>query len=257
MSTNKEKLTVDRDLTADDSTHLAKAVSREEIKAVEASKADTVKGQIKEISEELETAAEHLLELNKGVSIFGSARTPRDSFYYNKTVEISKLLAEAGFSIISGGGPGVMEAANKGSFEVDGHSIGLNIKLPHEQHDNPYQSDRLYFKYFVSRKTTFFMNSSAYIMMPGGFGTMDEVFETLTLIQTGKAHRAPIVFVGSEFWGGLIDWMKDQLLANGYISAPDLDLYIVEDDPQKIVEYINEQHAINCESNRGNCFGLR
>ena len=157
----------------------------------------------------------------------------------------SKLLAQAGFSIISGGGPGVMEAANKGCFEAGGHSIGLNIKLPHEQHDNAYQSESLYFKYFVSRKTTFFMNSAAYIMMPGGFGTMDEVFETLTLIQTGKAHRAPIVFVGSEFWRGLVDWIKQQLLANGYISAPDLDLFIIEDEPEKIVAYIEDLSLIH------------
>lgn len=255
MSISKEKLTVNSDLTVEEKAEIAKNVSRQEMKQVEASKADTVKGQVSEISKELATAAEHLLHLNKAVSIFGSARTPRDSFYYNKTIEISKLLAQADFSIISGGGPGVMEAANKGCFEAGGHSVGLNIKLPHEQHDNAYQSDSIYFKYFVSRKTTFFMNSSAYIMMPGGFGTMDEVFETLTLIQTGKAHRAPIVFVGSEFWGGLVDWLREQLLGNGYISAPDLELFIVEDDPQKIVSYIKEKYEELCLGS--DCFGLR
>lgn len=255
MSTNKEKLTADSDLTVEDKVENAKSVSRTEMKQVEASKADTIQGQVLEISEELATAARHLIHLNKAVSIFGSARTPRDSFYYNKTIEISKLLAKAGFSIISGGGPGIMEAANKGSFEAGGHSVGLNIKLPHEQHDNPYQSDSIYFKYFVSRKTTFFMNSSGYIMMPGGFGTMDEVFETLTLIQTGKAHRSPIVFVGSEFWGGLVEWFKEQLLGCGYISARDLDLFIVEDDPEKIVSYIKQKYDEYCLSS--DCFGLR
>ncbi|NLA51947.1 MAG: TIGR00730 family Rossman fold protein [Alcaligenaceae bacterium] len=225
------------------------------MKQVEASKAETIKGQVSEISKELATAAEHLIDLKKAVSVFGSARTPRNSFYYNKTIEISKLLAEAGFSIISGGGPGIMEAANKGCFEAGGHSVGLNIKLPNEQHDNQYQSDSLYFKYFVSRKTTFFMNSSAYIMMPGGFGTMDEVFETLTLIQTGKAHYAPIVFVGSEFWGGLIDWMKEQLLGCSYISASDFDQFIVEDDPFKIVQYITQKHKEHCVD--VNSFGLK
>jgi len=255
MLTNKEKLTVDDDLTVEDNTNDSKTISRQEMKQVEASKANTIKGQISEISEELATAAQHLVDLKKAVSIFGSARTPRNSFYYNKTIEISKLLAEAGFSIISGGGPGIMEAANKGCFEAGGHSVGLNIKLPHEQSDNGYQSDSLYFKYFVSRKTTFFMNSSAYIMMPGGFGTMDEVFETLTLIQTGKAHYAPIVFVGREFWGGLVDWIKDQLLGCSYITEANLDLFIIEDDPHKILQYIQEKH----EEHRfdDNCFGLK
>ncbi len=255
MLTNKEKLTVDADLTVEENTDCSKNVSRQEMKLVEASKAETIKGQVSEISEELATAAEHLIDLKKAVSVFGSARTPRNSFYYNKTIEISKLLAEAGFSIISGGGPGIMEAANKGCFEAGGHSVGLNIKLPHEQHDNQYQSDSLYFKYFVSRKTTFFMNSSAYIMMPGGFGTMDEVFETLTLIQTGKAHYAPIIFVGSDFWSGLVDWIKEQLLGCSYISATDFDRFIIEDDPYNIVQHIVQKHKEHCIDVNG--FGLK
>ena len=255
MSTNKEKLTVDADLTVEDSADNTKSISRSQMKQAEVSKAEIIKTQVSEISQELATAGEHLIDLKKGVSIFGSARTPRNSFYYNKTIEISKLLAEAGFSIISGGGPGIMEAANKGCFEAGGHSVGLNIKLPHEQHDNSYQSDSLYFKYFVSRKTTFFMNSSAYIMMPGGFGTMDEVFETLTLIQTSKAHPAPIVFVGSEFWGGLVEWIKEQLVGCSYVSDSDLDLFIVEDNPEKIVEYIIETHEEYSLLSNG--FGLK
>ncbi len=205
-------------------------------------KATTIQGQITEITSELQTAAEHLKDLTAAVSIFGSARIRSDSPYYTKTQEISGLLAKAGFNVISGGGPGIMEAANKGCHEAGGTSIGLNIRLPHEQKDNRYQTDSLYFKYFVSRKTTFFMNSAGYIIMPGGFGTLDEMFEALTLIQTGKAAKAPVVFVGREFWQGLMDWMKDQLLTNKLISEHDLDLFIIEDDPQKVVAHIQAAH---------------
>lgn len=198
-------------------------------------KATTIQGQINEITSELLTAADHLKDLTAAVSIFGSARIRSDSPYYTKTQEISGLLARAGFNVISGGGPGIMEAANKGCHEAGGTSIGLNIELPHEQKDNRYQTDSLYFKYFVSRKTTFFMNSAGYIIMPGGFGTLDEMFEALTLIQTGKASKAPVVFVGSEFWQGLMDWIRNQLVVNKLISEHDLDLFIVEDDPHKVV----------------------
>ncbi len=205
-------------------------------------KATTIQGQINEITSELLTAADHLKDLTAAVSIFGSARIRSDSPYYTKTQEISGLLAKAGFNVISGGGPGIMEAANKGCHEAGGTSIGLNIELPHEQKDNRFQTESLYFKYFVSRKTTFFMNSAGYIIMPGGFGTLDEMFEALTLIQTGKASRAPVVFVGSEFWSGLMTWIRDQLVTNKLISEHDLDLFIVEDDPQKVVEHIQTLH---------------
>lgn len=197
-----------------------------------------VQHQIKAISQELEEAFRHLNKVESAVSIFGSARTKPDSKYYKLAYEVSRLLAEAGFTIISGGGPGIMEAANKGSAAGNGRSIGLNIKLPHEQAGNPYQTDSLYFEYFVSRKTTFFMNSCAYVVMPGGFGTLDELFETLTLIQTGKAHGCPIVFVGKDFWQGLLSWFQDQLIGQGYISPHDVNLYIVEDDPHRIVEFL-------------------
>ena len=208
-------------------------------------KAATIQGQIREISAELQDAADHLKDISAAVSIFGSARTKTDSPYYRKTIEISQKLAQAGFNIMSGGGPGIMEAANKGCFEAGGTSIGLNIKLPHEQVDNPFQSHSIYFKYFVSRKTTFFMNSSGYIILPGGFGTLDELFEALTLIQTGKAHSAPIIFVGTEFWDGLLQWIKKQLLSNGYISPNDINLFVVEDDPTRIVEHIQAHHQKN------------
>lgn len=217
-------------------------------------KTTAIQEQIREISAELQDAANHLKDISAAVSIFGSARTKTDSPYYHKTIEISQRLAKAGFSIISGGGPGIMEAANKGCFEAGGTSIGLNINLPHEQKDNRYQSESIYFKYFVSRKTTFFMNSSGYIILPGGFGTLDELFEALTLIQTGKAHKAPIVFVGTEFWDGLFQWIKKQLLENHYISPNDINLFIVEDSPSRIVEHIQTYHQEYM--NDTSCLGL-
>ncbi len=217
-------------------------------------RASTIQGQIKEISEELSTAAEHLKEVSQAVSIFGSARTKPDNPYYTKTIEISKQLVQAGFSIISGGGPGIMEAANKGCYEAGGTSVGLNIKLPFETHNNVYQAHSIDFKYFVSRKTTFFMNSWAYIIMPGGFGTLDELFEALTLIQTGKANKAPIIFVGKEFWQDLLNFFKKGLLANGYISPKDLDLYHVTDCPTEVVNIV--QKAFEENANSPHCLGL-
>ncbi|NOL49879.1 TIGR00730 family Rossman fold protein [Pelistega europaea] len=208
-------------------------------------RASTIKGQIKEISEELADSAEHLRELTKAVSIFGSARTKPDNLYYTKTLEISRGLAQAGFSIISGGGPGIMEAANKGCHEAGGTSVGLCIKLPFETKDNVYLSHSVSFKYFMSRKTTFFMNSWAYIIMPGGFGTLDELFEALTLIQTRKANKAPIIFVGHEFWADLLRFFETGLLANGYISPEDLQLYTVTDDPVEVVRIVQKAYEEN------------
>lgn len=210
-------------------------------------RAKTIQGQIKEISEELADSAEHLKEITKAVSIFGSARTKPDNIYYAKALEISRGLALAGFSIISGGGPGIMEAANKGCHEVGGTSVGLLIKLPFETEDNIYQSHSVSFKYFMSRKTTFFMNSWAYIIMPGGFGTLDELFETLTLIQTRKANKAPIIFVGQEFWADLLSFFEKGLLANGYISPSDLELYTVTDDPEEVVRIVQKAYEKNAD----------
>lgn len=155
--------------------------------------------QLNELHREMQVAAQVLSRLEPGISIFGSARTPKDDPIYLKTTEIAALLSKAKFNVISGGGPGIMEAANKGAFENGGVSIGLNIKLPFEVTNNPYQTHSLFFNYFASRKTTFFLNSIGYIVMPGGYGTLDEISETLTLIQTRKIHPAPIVFVGTEF----------------------------------------------------------
>lgn len=217
-------------------------------------RATTIQGQIHEITAELLTAADHLKDVKAAVSIFGSARTKPDHHYYLTTVDISKRLVEAGFSIISGGGPGIMEAANKGCYEAGGTSVGLNIELPHEQHDNPYQSHSIFFKYFVSRKTTFFMNSCAYVIMPGGFGTLDELSEALTLIQTGKANRVPVVFVGSEFWSGLLNWFHQTLVGEGYISAQDTQLYHVTDSAEEVVDIISSAYKDHAELEQ--CMGL-
>jgi len=204
---------------------------------------DTPAGkQIPLIMSEIRTAADKLANIGPAVSVFGSARVSRNSPYYETTIAISAALAEAGFAVIAGGGPGIMEAANKGAFEAGGTSIGLNISLPHEAHNNEFQTISLSFEYFFPRKAAFFMHSFAYVAMPGGFGTLDELFEALTLIQTGKVPPAPIVLVGSEYWSGLAEWLGDQVLGNGMIAAHDLDLFIIEDDPVKVVRKVVEFH---------------
>ena len=199
--------------------------------------------QIPVIMSEIRTAAEKLAGIGPAVSVFGSARISRDSPHYETCEAISAALAEAGFAVIAGGGPGIMEAANKGAFEAGGTSVGLNISLPHEAHNNEYQTISLSFEYFYSRKATFFMHSFAYVALPGGFGTMDELFEALTLIQTGKVPAAPVILVGSEYWQGLVDWLADQMLPNGMIAAHDLKLFTLEDDPRKVVRRVVEFHA--------------
>ncbi|MCD0502080.1 TIGR00730 family Rossman fold protein [Bordetella petrii] len=192
---------------------------------------------------EIRAAADKLADIGPAVSVFGSARISRESPHYETCEAISAALAEAGFAVIAGGGPGIMEAANKGAFEAGGTSVGLNISLPHEAHNNEYQTISLSFEYFYSRKATFFMHSFAYVALPGGFGTMDELFEALTLIQTGKVPPAPIILVGSEYWHGLVEWLADQMLPNGMIAAHDLELFIVEDDPRKVVRRVVEFHS--------------
>lgn len=192
---------------------------------------------------EIKTAAEKLADIGPAVSVFGSARVSRDSPHYESCVAISKALAEAGFAVIAGGGPGIMEAANKGAFEAGGHSVGLNITLPREPHNNHYQTHSLQFDYFYSRKATFVMHSAAYIALPGGFGTLDELFEVTTLVQTGKIPHAPIVLIGTEFWAGLLDWIRDQLKPQGLIGPNDLDLFFVTDDIDAVMEHIQKNCA--------------
>lgn len=174
------------------------------------------------------------------VTIYGSARTPVDHPWYELTRDIAYRLAECGYAIITGGGPGLMEAANKGAAEAEGVSIGLNICLPHEQDTNEYTNFPLHFKYFFVRKVMFMKYSMAFICMPGGFGSMDELFESLTLIQTEKIKPFPIILVGSQFWAGLVDWIRDTMLVNGTISEDDLDLFKVIDDAEEVVRYVKE-----------------
>jgi hypothetical protein len=186
------------------------------------------------ISEFVE-AAEKLSEIRPAVSIFGSARAQPDSPVYADTVQIARKLSDAGFAVISGGGPGVMEAANRGAFEGRAPSVGLNIELPHEQHGNPFQNISLNFRHFFARKVAFVKYAAAYVVMPGGYGTLDELSEALTLIQTRKARRIPIVLFGSAFWSGLLGWMRDTLVIRGMIDGDDLDLMTVTDDTDAVV----------------------
>jgi len=175
------------------------------------------------------------------VSIFGSARTKEDEKYYKLAINISKKVAEAGYGIITGGGPGIMEAGNRGAYLAGGTSVGLNIDLPFEQHDNPYIDDdkSLDFDYFFVRKVMFVKYSQGFIVLPGGFGTLDELFEAITLIQTNKIGKFPIVLVGSEFWNGLFDWIKNTMLAAGNIGLTDLDLVKIVDTEDEVVEVID------------------
>ena len=176
-----------------------------------------------------------LSELDFAVTIFGSARFDKDNKFYEKTVELAEALAKEGFPIISGGGPGIMEAANKGANDVDQVSVGLNIDLPHEQVQNPYQNLSLNFRYFFARKVMFVKHSLGYVCMPGGFGTMDEFFEALTLMQTNRIYHMPLILFGTEFWQGLIDWMKQTLLLHGTVSEVDFDLIKLTDDIDEVV----------------------
>lgn len=186
---------------------------------------------------------DELSGLCDAITIFGSARLAPDSFYYLKTVELAELLSKEGFAIISGGGPGIMEAANKGAHLQDRPSIGLNIELPMEQKPNIYQNLSLNFRYFFVRKVMFVRYSMGYVCMPGGFGTLDEFFEALTLMQTHKAYPLPLVLFGSDFWSGLMDWLKGKLIEYGTISPEDLDLITVTDDPQKVVDIMAAHRA--------------
>ena len=181
---------------------------------------------------------ERLAQIKPSVSMFGSARTSPDHPYYKLAEEIARLLSDAGFSVVSGGGPGLMEAFNKGAYAGKSPSIGLNISLPNEQVGNPYQDINLQFRHFFSRKVMFVKYASAYVMLPGGFGTLDELAEILTLVQTGKARRIPIILVQSDFWKGLIDWCENVLVKQGMISETDLELFQVIDEPEKVVDAI-------------------
>ena len=181
---------------------------------------------------------ETLAKVGPRVSIFGSARTKRRSKYYRLAERVARDLVKAGFAVVTGGGPGIMEAANKGAAEAGGISVGLNIQLPHEQEANRYANVPISFHYFFARKVMFVKDCLGFIIFPGGFGTMDELMESLTLIQTARTQQFPIVLVGSAYWRGLVRWLKNTMLKEKCISARDLDLFRIKDDPVDIVDSI-------------------
>ncbi|MBC3917694.1 TIGR00730 family Rossman fold protein [Undibacterium sp. CY18W] len=183
-------------------------------------------------------STERLSTIRPAVTIFGSARIQDDNPYYAMCVDLSRRLSDEGFAVISGGGPGIMEAANKGAFEGTSPSVGLNIELPHEQRTNPWQNISLSFRHFFARKVAFVKYADAYVVFPGGFGTLDEVSEVLTLIQTGKSRHIPVILVGTSFWSGLLEWIRVQMAGNGMINPDDLYLLQLIDEPANIVDAI-------------------
>jgi len=195
-----------------------------------------------EIIAEFVTATERLQSIQPAVSIFGSARMTPEHAYYKVAEDIARRLSAAGFSVISGGGPGIMEAVNKGAFEGASPSVGLNIQLPHEQSGNAFQDVSHTFQHFFARKVMFVKLSCAFVMMPGGYGTMDELMEVLTLVQTGKIRRVPIILVNSSFWKGLLEWIDSQLVTDGMVGIEDPGLMTVIDDPQAVVDAIFDHY---------------
>ncbi|CAK7047220.1 MAG: LOG family protein YvdD [Desulfovibrio sp.] len=194
---------------------------------------------ISEVVEGFET----LGGIRKSVSIFGSARTKPGTPIYEETVEVARQLVEAGYGVITGGGPGLMEAANKGATEAGGTSVGLHIHLPHEQSVNQYVKTRCDFRYFFVRKLMFVKYAMAYVVMPGGMGTIDELSEAFVLAQTNRIKPFPIILYGSDYWKGLVDWLKEKMVTDGYINEKELDLFVIKDTPESVVEYIR-RHVI-------------
>lgn len=192
------------------------------------------------IMAEFVEAIETLSRVKHAVSIFGSARTKPDDPYYQKAELLARRLAEKGFGVITGGGPGVMAAANKGAAEAGGQSVGMNIRLPFEQKPNPYANVSIDYKYFFIRKVMFVKYAVAYVILPGGFGTMDELFEALTLIQTRRIKAFPVILMGSEYWKGLFDWLRETMLRDNKISPDDLELLQIIDDPDEAVKHIQK-----------------
>jgi uncharacterized protein (TIGR00730 family) len=183
---------------------------------------------------------ETLSRVSPAVTVFGSARMSRSNPYYREAVTLGKELARQNLAVITGGGPGIMEAANKGAATANGKSVGLNIELPHEQQGNPYANVPIHFHYFFARKVCFAKYSVAFIFMPGGFGTLDEFAEIATLVQTERIPKFPLILFGEKFWAGLLRWMETQMERNKYISPGDLDLFTITDDPQEAIAVIRE-----------------
>ena len=186
---------------------------------------------------------EEMADVGKAVTIFGSARFKADNLYAQKAEQLARALAESGYAVLTGGGPGIMEAGNKGAYQAGGRSVGLNIDLPHEQDPNPYQTDVVNFRYFFVRKVMLVKYSTAFVVFPGGFGTLDELFEALTLIQTKKLKPFPVYLIGVEYWQGLVDWLKGTLEELGTISEKDLHLFKILDDVADIPKEIDEYYA--------------
>ena len=195
------------------------------------------------ILSEIVDGFETLNDIGPAVSVFGSARVHPGEPLYEQTVDLSRQLAEAGFTVITGGGPGLMEAGNKGAFEAGGKSVGLHIHLPLEQKNNQYLNVRCDFRYFFVRKLMFIKYAMAYIALPGGYGTLDELSEALVLIQTKRIKAFPIVLLGKDFWGGLVDWFRGRLVADGFCNARDLDLFLVTDSIEEAVAHIR-RHVV-------------
>jgi uncharacterized protein (TIGR00730 family) len=185
---------------------------------------------------------ENLSQYSNLVAVFGSARFKEDNPFYLEAEKLGKILVESGYGVVSGGGGGIMEAANKGAYNAGGISVGLNIELPHEQHPNQYQTESITFRYFFVRKVCFLKYSVGIVVFPGGFGTMDEFFEVITMIQTRKINPVPLVLVGKKYWSGLLAWLRDTMLADGMISGKDLDLFVVVDTAEEAVEYMMSCH---------------
>ena len=209
------------------------------------------------ITSEFVNGFDALAHIPPAVTIFGSARTKSDDIEYTSAVETARLLAKAGFAIISGGGPGIMEAANKGAQEGGNLSIGCNIELPFEQFSNQYLDISLDFSYFFVRKTMFMKYSDAFVIYPGGFGTMDELFEALTLIQTKKVSNFPIILYGSKYWGGLINWITNTMVVSGKVSPEDMGLLHVSDDPAEICKLVCEGYEENYRAGRSDGQGYQ
>lgn len=195
------------------------------------------------IQSEFVSGFDALSHLPKAVTVFGSARLGEDTEEYAQGVALGRALVEAEYAVITGGGPGLMEAANRGAYEADGLSVGLGIELPHEQHLNNWVDLGINFRYFFARKTMFLKYSQAFITLPGGFGTLDELFEVLCMVQTGKVTNYPIVLLGTEFWGGLVDWLRKRLEEQGLISKGDIELMLVTDSIEEAVAHIQKVHA--------------
>lgn len=194
------------------------------------------------IQSELVEGFETLYDIGPAVTVFGSARLQEDSAYYHQAIKVGRMLADAGFSVITGGGPGIMEAANKGAKLGKGKSVGLNIQLPHEQYPNKYQDITVNFRYFFVRKLMFIKYAMAFVIFPGGFGTMDELFESLTLVQTAKIESFPIILFGKEYWSGLLDWMKHTLVEEGTISREDFALFQIVDEAHEVCELLKQHY---------------